>query len=71
MLSHAGTWSTPSLTGKHPSFCDIATLTMIDDHRAILFGGRFFFDTTPILFVLDLNLMASESQWNLSTAAKN
>ena len=32
---------------------------MVDDHRAVLFGGCFFFDSTPILFVLDLNLMAS------------
>lgn len=56
-----GTWLTPTLTGKHPPVRFVNTLTMIDEHRAVLFGGSFFGETTPIHFLLDLDLMASTS----------
>ena len=34
-----GTWSSPTLRGTRPPPCTDFSLTMIDDHRAVLFGG--------------------------------
>ena len=38
--SFTGTWSSPTIRGTRPPPCSSLTLTMIDDHRAVLFGGR-------------------------------
>ena len=35
-----GTWSSPTLRGTRPPPCSNFSLTMIDDHRAVLFGGQ-------------------------------
>ena len=34
-----GTWSTPATTGTPPPPCVDFTFTMVDGHRAVLFGG--------------------------------
>ena len=35
-----GTWSSPTLRGTRPPPCSHFSLTMIDDHRVVLFGGK-------------------------------
>ena len=35
-----GPWSSPTLRGTRPPPCSRFSLTMIDDHRAVLFGGQ-------------------------------
>ena len=35
-----GTWSSLTLRGTRPPPCSKFSLTMIDDHRAVLFGGQ-------------------------------
>ncbi|XP_064393126.1 uncharacterized protein LOC135340711 isoform X2 [Halichondria panicea] len=34
-----GVWSSPELIGERPSPCSDFTFTMVDQHRAVLFGG--------------------------------
>ncbi len=34
-----GVWSSPELRGERPPSCQGFTLTMVDQHRAVLFGG--------------------------------
>ena len=34
-----GKWSSPQTTGKRPPPCSNCSFTMVDDHRAVLFGG--------------------------------
>ena len=34
-----GKWSAPTVTGAWPPPCHWFTLTMVDGHRALLFGG--------------------------------
>ena len=36
----SGEWSFPSVTGTKPIPCSSSSLTMIDDHHAVLFGGN-------------------------------
>ena len=48
-----GTWSSPTLRGTRPPPCSSSSLTMIDDHRAVLFGGR----STKDVYILDLTGM--------------
>lgn len=54
----SGKWSSPAVTGKSPPPCDDFTLTMVDHHRAVLFGG---FSGTFVkhLYVLDISRMVS------------
>ena len=35
----SGTWSSPSFSGTRPPPCGVFSLTSIDDHRALLYGG--------------------------------
>ena len=50
-----GKWSSPPVTGMRPPPCDSFTLTMVDGHTAVLFGG---FGVGAVLYshlyVLDL-----------------
>ncbi len=34
-----GVWSSPELRGERPPPCSDFTFTMVDQHRAVLFGG--------------------------------
>ena len=36
----AGLWSSPTVRGTRPPPCAGFTLTSIDNHRAVFFGGR-------------------------------
>ena len=38
-LSPAGAWFSPPVSGARPPPCSGFTLTAIDSHRAVLFGG--------------------------------
>ena len=37
---YVGKWTIPKLVGQRPPPCGGVTFTMIDPHRALLFGGR-------------------------------
>ena len=54
-----GTWSSPTLRGTRPPPCCEFSLTMIDDHRAVLFGGMQppGPTSTKEVFILDLTGM--------------
>ena len=54
-----GTWSTKTTTevgghGSRPYKLEGHTLTMIDSHRAVLYGGRDYRDENGDAFTLDL-----------------
>ena len=36
----SGTWSSPTVSGTRPPPCANFSLTMVDDHNAVLFGGN-------------------------------
>ena len=38
-LTSPGVWSSPELRGERPPPCSSFTFTMVDKHRAVLFGG--------------------------------
>ena len=52
-----GTWSSPTRRGTRPPPCSSFSLTMIDDHRAVLFGGKTKPRTTKEVYILDLTGM--------------
>ena len=56
-----GLWSSPIIGGKSPLPCSRSTLTMIDDHRAVLFGGYLGRElgVTDDVFIIDLSRMVS------------
>ena len=35
-----GVWSSPAVSGTRPPPCAAFSLTMVDDHHAVMFGGR-------------------------------
>ena len=39
-ISTAGVWSCPATTGERPPPCAGFTFTVVDDRRAVMFGGR-------------------------------
>ena len=40
-VSHfLGSWSSPSVKGSRPPPCALFSLTMIDEERAVMFGGK-------------------------------
>ena len=39
VLSPPGEWSSPRVTGQPPPPCSQFTLTLVDERRAVLFGG--------------------------------
>ena len=51
-----GTWSSPTLRGTGPPPCTSFSLTMIDDRRAVLFGGLQP-PATKEVYILDLTGM--------------
>ena len=55
-----GTWSSPTVTGTRPPPCHGSTLTMVDGHRVVLFGGRGSgFRSYQHVYILDLQKMVS------------
>ena len=56
----SGGWTSPGVTGKapdRPRWC--FSLTLIDDHRAVLFGGKTQAKTSRDAYILDLTTMVS------------
>ena len=50
-------WIRPAVTGSSPLACDGCTLTKVDKHRAILFGGHGNGHHTlvpPCIYILDM-----------------
>ena len=58
-------WSTPKVSGDVPSPRNRATLTMIDDHHAVLFGGRQDQQRSSGTFILDLAKMVQFTLWHI------
>ncbi len=55
-----GMWSSPTLTGTRPPPCSGFTLTMVDSHRAVLFGGTGHGGKKfKHVYILDLDRMVS------------
>ena len=55
-----GKWSSPQTTGKRPPPCSTFSFTMVDDHRAVLFGGfQGGKGRTKDVYILDLRSMVS------------
>ena len=60
-VSHfLGSWSSPSVKGSRPPPCSGFSLTMIDEERAVMFGGwdhtfKYFND----VYVLHMSTMVS------------
>ena len=55
-----GKWSSPVVSGRRPPPCSDFTLTMVDDHRAVLFGGIGGRGELKHLYVLDIARMVSD-----------
>lgn len=57
---HAGTWSSPIVSGIRPPPCRYFSFTMIDDNHVVLFGGsRPEAGGTNEVYTLDLRRMVS------------
>ena len=52
-----GKWSSITCTGKRPPPCAVFSLTVIDNHRAILFGGMQAGCFSNDAYILDLSTM--------------
>ena len=58
--SHAGTWSSPTVTGTRPPPCEYFSFTMVDESHAVLFGGvHSGSGYTNDVYMLDLSRMVS------------
>ena len=53
----SGTWSSITCTGTRPPPCVSFSLTMIDNHRAVLFGGGQAGNRSNDAYTLDLATM--------------
>ena len=56
-----GTWSSIVCTGTRPPPCSAFTLTMIDNHRAVLFGGWQGGHRSNDAYILDMSIMVRGS----------
>ena len=56
----SGTWSSPTVSGTRPPPCAFFSLTMVDDHNAVLFGGigQGYVEYNDV-YTLDLERMVS------------
>ena len=56
-VSHfLGSWSSPSVKGSRTPPCACFSLTMIDEERAVMFGGN---DSINDVYVLHMSTMVS------------
>ena len=51
-----GSWSSPSVKGSRPPPCAYFSLTMIDEERAVMYGGN---DSINDVYVLHMSTMVS------------
>ena len=56
----SGTWSSITCTGTRPPPCFGFSLTMIDNHRAVLFGGIHADYKSNDAYILDLATMVGK-----------
>ena len=54
-----GSWSSPSVKGSRPPTCAGFSLTMIDEERAVMFGGKDRRDYLNDAYVLHMSTMVS------------
>ncbi len=54
-----GVWSSRELKGERPPPCDSFTFTKLDQHRAVLFGGRQPNHRVNDVYVFDFRNMVS------------
>ena len=54
-------WSFPKATGRRPPPCSRFTLTMMDDHHAVLFGGYLGRELRVVnhVYIIDMAKMVS------------
>ena len=52
-----GKWSSPTISGTRPPPCNAFSFTQIDDHRAVLFGGRQHEGRTNDVYIFDMTRM--------------
>ena len=56
----SGTWSSPKVSGTRPPPCSDFSLTMMDDHHVVLFGGmQSRGRRSSDVYILDLMRMVS------------
>ena len=56
----SGTWSSITCTGTRPPPCASFSLTMIDNHQAMLFGGMQAGNISNDAYTLDLATMVGD-----------
>ena len=54
-----GSWSSPSVKGSRPPPCAYFSLTMIDEERAVKFGGNDSMVNLNDVYVLHMSTMVS------------
>ena len=57
ITSPSGKWSSITCTGTRPPPCCVFSLTMIDNHRAVLFGGELGSRRHNDAYTLELSTM--------------
>ena len=62
IMLFSGTWSSPSFSGTRPSPCAGFSLTSIDDHQALVYGGvdGEHHCCVSDLYLIDFQLMVCE-----------
>ena len=56
-LPSTGKWSSPLTTGPRPPPCNFFSLTAINDHEAVLFGGRRPYGRVSDCYLMDFESM--------------
>ena len=54
-----GVWSSPAVSGTRPPPCNAFSLTKVDDHHAVMFGGNYSGQRRNDVYTLDLARMVS------------
>lgn len=63
ILSLLAKWSSILCTGSRPPPCSAFSLTMIDHHRAVLFGGVQAGQHSSDAFILELTTMVTADNY--------
>ena len=64
---YVGEWISPEMTGVRPLPCAAFSLTRVDQHRVVLFGGRQLLERTDQLHILDMENWVGSSSLILSS----
>ena len=57
MQFFTGKWSSPTISGTRPLPCNGFSFTWIDDHHAVLFGGRQHEGRNNDVYIFDMTRM--------------